>query len=169
MKRRRLFLYTFLLSTAAGWAAAHFSVGNTGAIALRAAISEGRMAFSTTEKTAAAAQVSSLAGKSLAAQAEIIAQWANMTSLAGIRHLYAALDKVPHGLRDMARDILLDRWAMLDPDSLLLAAETWARYDLDAAQQWAQTLTGEGRTRAEHALQSAAADWSTPSTAADNR
>ena len=122
MKRRRLYLWTFLAASIAGWAAAHFTVGNAGTVALRAVISEGRMKFSSSEKQSAAARTASLTGKSIAEQAAIIAGWWQLTSVAEIRHLYAALDKVPSDLRDEARDLLLGRWAMLDPDSLLLAA-----------------------------------------------
>ncbi len=122
MKRRRLYLWTFLAASIAGWAAAHFTVGNVGTVALRAVISEGRMKFSSGEKQSAATRTASLTGKSIAEQAAIIAGWWQITSVAEIRHLYAALDKVPSDLRDEARDILLGRWAILDPDSLLLAA-----------------------------------------------
>lgn len=121
MKRRRHYLWTFLFCTLAGWAAAHFTVGNAGSVALRAAVSEGRMAFASREKESATARMASLAGKSLPDQAAIIAGWWQLTSVAEIRHLYAALDKLPREFRDAAGDILLGRWAMLDPDSLILA------------------------------------------------
>lgn len=122
MMRRRPFLWIFLAATAAGWAAAHFTVGNAGTVALRAVISEGRMKFSSSEKQSAAARAALLTGKTIPEQAAVIAGWWQLTSVAEIRHLYAALDKVPNNLRDEARDVLLGRWAMLDPDSLLLAA-----------------------------------------------
>lgn len=122
MKRSRIYIFTFVAAAAAGWAAAHFSVGNAGSVALRAVVSEGRMAFSSSEKSAAAARIASLEGKPMAEQAAILAGWWNLTSVAEIRHLYAAIDKVPYELRGEARDILLGRWAVLDPDSLLLGA-----------------------------------------------
>jgi hypothetical protein len=120
--KRRPYLWTFLFTLATGWAAAHFTVGSAGSVALRAVVSEGRMAFSSSEKESAAARTASLTGKSLAEQAGIIAGWWDLTSVAEIRHLYAALDKLPPQFRDAAREILLGRWAMLDPDSLILAA-----------------------------------------------
>jgi hypothetical protein len=121
MKRRRLYLWTFLLTAAAGWAGAHFTVGNAGSVALRAVVSEGRMAFASEDKESAAARVASLTGKSAPDMAAVIAGWWQLTSVAEIRHLFAALDKVPDKFRASARDILLGRWAMLDPDSLILA------------------------------------------------
>lgn len=120
MKRR--ILWTFLISSVIGWAGAHFTVGNAGAIALRAAVSEGRMRFSSAEQRSAASRIASLQGKSPQEQAAIIAGWWEITSVSELRHLYALLKDVPGAFRYEARAILLGRWAMLEPDSLLLQA-----------------------------------------------
>lgn len=120
MKRR--ILWTFLISGVFGWAVAHFTVGNAGAIALRAAVSEGRMRFSSAEQRSAASRLASLKGKSAQEQAAIIAGWWEITSVSELRHLYSLLREVPREFQDEARAILLGRWAMLEPDSLLLQA-----------------------------------------------
>ena len=120
MKRR--ILWTFLISGVLGWAVAHFTVGNAGAIALRAAVSEGRMRFSSAEQRSAASRLASLKGKSAQEQAAIIAGWWEITSVSELRHLYSLLREVPREFQDEARAILLGRWAMLEPDSLLLQA-----------------------------------------------